>query len=170
MSALRPPTLAARPPPPPPLREGSPPPPFVRGGGNVEARPALTARDRAGLSRRPSWPARQSRRPGRDVCIPNAECSLGLRAALACIRNKTSRLGALQTWLHCAVWYILSAVVSRRQFLGVAPACISKPEGDYLQLFVDYLKLFVVFKIIGIIGGLFVEKCSVFSSRLFEII
>ena len=39
-----------------------------------------------------------------------------------------------------------------------------------MQLFVDYLKLFVVFKIIGIIGGLFVEKCSVFSSRLFEII
>ena len=47
---------------------------------------------------------------------------------------------------------------------------ISKPGGDYLRLFVNYLKLFVFSKIIWIICGLFVEKCSIFSSRLFEII
>ena len=42
-------------------------------------------------------------------------------------------------------------------------ASISKPGGDHLLVFVDYLKLFVFSKIIWIICGLFVEKCSVFS-------
>ena len=47
---------------------------------------------------------------------------------------------------------------------------INKPGGDYLPLFVDYLKLFVFPKIIWIICGKFVRKYSVFLSRFFEIL
>ena len=98
VSARRPPTRAAR-----------RPRPLSRGGvcrGEARARPisgGSTARERRGLSRRPGWPVRRPRRPGRDACIPNAEWPLGLRAAPACIRSKTSRRGAPQTWSHCAV-------------------------------------------------------------------
>ena len=42
--------------------------------------------------------------------------------------------------------------------------------GRLFAIIVDYLKLFVFSKIMWIVCGLFVEKCSVFSSRLFGII
>ena len=48
-------------------------------------------------------------------------------------------------------------------FVHEAQENISKPGGDYLRLFVNYFKLFVFSKIIWIICGLFVSKCSVFS-------
>ena len=48
-------------------------------------------------------------------------------------------------------------------------ACdVCKLGGDDLKLFCRLLDFF--FKIIWIICGLFFEKCSVFSSRLFQII
>ena len=61
--------------------------------------------------------------------------------------------------LTMKTWILFLMIMASRMTTSVNQG----PGGDYLQLFVNYLKLFVFSKIIGIICGLFVQKCSVFS-------